>query len=118
MDCGGARLVAAIVVGMTCLLVITGPLIESILLNLGDYNDCALVRSIKQRSITKVCVMIYAMQGSYFLLVFFLSVISILMCHGSLICDFMLSPCSDEFEEPSPRLRFREEGDKPIVIQE
>lgn len=108
---GGAGLIAALVVGITCLLVICGPLVESLLLSLDSYHGCSLIDSIKERNISKVCAMLYAIQSVYFVLVCCMIFISILMCNGSLMCDLMLESCREEPEEEAsvPVLRFRDD---------
>lgn len=114
---GGAGITAMIIVGVTCFLVITGPLFESYLLGLGTYHGCSIAESVEQKSITGVCAMIYAIQGVYLLLVFCLVIISLLMCNGSLMCDFMVASCKEE-DIPtgtSPRLWFREDGTGGII---
>lgn len=107
---GGPRIIALFVVMLTLSLIVTGPIVESVLLQTGKVNSCSVVDSVEQRSITGMCLSIYAVQGAYMILVFCLSVISLLMCNGSLMCDLMFD-CKNEDPKPDdiPILRFRDD---------
>ncbi len=102
-----ASIIALCVVTFTCVLIVCGPLIESFLIRVGETRGCSFIDTIRRRNVSRECVLIYAVQGVYLIMVICMSILSLLMCNGSLMCDLMLS-CEEK--EPStgtsPRLRF------------